>query len=150
MFFISTNDPSFSVEPNYYEKAVRWDQERTQARRGAALGYQITASVDDPTPNPLGARLVVTVRAGEAALQPGAQVTATVFHNARAADRQQLTLGEAQPGVYEAHFHVHKAGRWEARVSVLHGGNVLTTVHELELLASAVVQKPSSRPGVVQ
>ena len=38
MAYIAIDDPSFALEPNYYDKAVHWDRSQAEARSSQALG----------------------------------------------------------------------------------------------------------------
>ncbi|MEL6544011.1 MAG: FixH family protein [Myxococcota bacterium] len=42
MVLRASNDPSFAVEEDYYQKAVNWDEYREQLRKSEALGWQFT------------------------------------------------------------------------------------------------------------
>lgn len=150
MFFISTGDPSFSVEPDYYAKAVRWDEERAQSQRGLALGYQVTASVSEPSRTSLDSRLLIQITRGDGRPLVGATVTAVAFHNARASERKQLVLSEVKHGTYEAQFPVLKSGIWELRTTVRCDEGPFTTVHELDLVAPKVAQQPAQNPSNIK
>ena len=39
---IANDDPSFAIEPDYYQKAIMWDSTLAQARRDAILGWRLT------------------------------------------------------------------------------------------------------------
>ena len=41
---IANADPSFSVEPDYYRKAVDWDSTMAQRARNEALGWQLRSN----------------------------------------------------------------------------------------------------------
>ena len=40
---ITSRDASFAVEPNYYAKALAWDQTMAQQARNEALGWSVSA-----------------------------------------------------------------------------------------------------------
>lgn len=49
LMVIATRDPSFAVEPDYYQKALRWDEAMTQESHNAALGWSVAVGVDAAT-----------------------------------------------------------------------------------------------------
>ena len=117
MMRIANNDPSFSVEPDYYKKAVFYDSTMAQARRNLDLGWGVQAFVDSivagqPT------RLRVVLRDEQALPLLGATVQATVLFNARANDLTTATLTDEGAGVYTATMPINAPGEWEVRVNV--------------------------------
>jgi nitrogen fixation protein FixH len=116
MMRIANNDPSFSVEPDYYKKAVFYDSTMAQARRNLDLGWGVQAFVDSivagqPT------RLRVVLRDEQALPLLGATVQATVLFNARANDLTTATLTDEGAGVYTASVPIKTPGEWEVRVN---------------------------------
>jgi nitrogen fixation protein FixH len=116
MMRIANNDPSFSVEPDYYKKAVFYDSTMAQARRNLDLGWGVQAFVDSivagqPT------RLRVVLRDEQALPLLGATVQATVLFNARANDLTTATLTDEGAGVYTASVPINTPGEWEVRVN---------------------------------
>ncbi len=114
--YYATTDPSVAVEPNYYEKAVKWDRTAEINARSARLGW--TAQVAVPgrasaTPQPM------TVTLKDASGQPvrGAQVSVVAFHNARSGDRQTVMLEPSAPGVYAGTFTAARHGQWHFEIS---------------------------------
>ena len=43
---VANDDPSFSVEPDYYHKAVVFDSTIAQERRNVVLGWRASTSID--------------------------------------------------------------------------------------------------------
>ena len=126
--FIATRDPSFAVEPNSYRKAVAWDSSRARVQASAQLGW--TASVKAQRDvDPLGRRRVTCELKDKQGLPvAAATVRLEVFHHARAADRQQVTLSPEDHGVYSAWVPMKRTGTWEIRVSARRGGELFSTV----------------------
>ena len=111
---LAHSDPSFSVEPDWYNKAVDWDASKARRQASAALGWsvsQVGAELQDP---------VLLLRVADAAGQPlvGADVRVEAFHVARASERQNLVLNERAPGQYAAPARLDRPGQWELRVRV--------------------------------
>lgn len=134
---IATRDPTLSVEPRYYDKAVRWDEAAAQRRQNEELGWSLQIDAD-PRAEPRGERRL-TCRVLDRAGTPvtGAQVDLVVFHHARAAERQELRLAEESPGLYAARPRMARAGLWEARFTVRRGAETFTHVAVQEVGGSA-------------
>ena len=41
MVYVATSDGSFAVEPDYYQKALHWDDARSAAAENAGLGWTV-------------------------------------------------------------------------------------------------------------
>ena len=126
--FIATRDPSFSVEPNSYRKAVAWDSSRARLQASEQLGW--TASIKaQRNVDPLGRRRVTCELKDKQGLPVvAATVKLEVFHHARAAERQHVTLTPENHGVYSALIAMKRTGTWEIRVSAQRGDELYSTV----------------------
>ena len=116
MMRVANNDPSFSVEPDYYKKAVFYDSTMAQTHRSLDLGWGVQTFVDSivagrPT------RLRVVLRDEKALPLRDAHVEATVLFNARANNLTFATLTNEGAGVYTATVPINTPGEWEVRVS---------------------------------
>jgi nitrogen fixation protein FixH len=123
---IANNDPSFSVEPDYYKKAVFFDSTMVQAQRNVDLGWTAESSVDAIVPG-MPTRLRVQLRDREARPLLGVVVTATVLFNARANERTTVTLRDEGGGVYAAAMPINVPGVWEVRVDARRDSAHLST-----------------------
>ncbi len=113
---IANNDPSFSVEPDYYKKAVFFDSTMAQAQRNLDLGWHAESFVDSiVSGQPTRLRVVMRDQAGRPL--PGAVVQATVLFNARANERTMAVLRDEGAGVYSAALPINVPGEWEIRVN---------------------------------
>jgi nitrogen fixation protein FixH len=134
MMHVAGSDPSFAVEPDYYQKAVAFDSTMAAEARSARLGWNassVIAVVDG------GARVAVTLR--DSAGQPvtGARVSVDARFNARANDVLTGTLAEDGPGTYSAPLKVGHGGEWEVRVDAVRG--------EQHFVTSTRAQAPSPK-----
>lgn len=124
------SDPTFAVEPQYYQKAVNWDDEMAQRRANDALGWttrvEVLPSADGPT-----LRVHLLDRDGQPVT--GAQVTAQTFHNARASQVLTATL-QGDGDAYSAALAMRRPGVWEVRLAVQRGKDRFTRVERLELV----------------
>lgn len=111
---IAGADPSFAVEPDYYQKAVGFDSTMALTARSNALGWTARAGLTSDS---------VTVHLIDARARPatGATVTISARFNARAADVHVATLIEGEPGRYVAPLTTAHAGEWEVRVDASRG-----------------------------
>src|SRR5689334_2430572 len=91
---IASDDPSFSVEHDYYRKAVQWDSTMVQARENQRLGWRLA-----PTLTPIighdGSTLTVSLTDGSGAPIRDVTIDVTAFFNARADSVVHAELREA-------------------------------------------------------
>lgn len=116
MMRIANDDPAFSVEPDYYKKAVFYDSTMAQTHRNLDLGWTVAVVADSITPGK-PTRLRVVLRDQTSAPVQGAAVEATVLFNARASDLTTAVLTDEGDGVYAADFPIRTPGEWEVRLS---------------------------------
>ena len=117
----ASSDPSFSVEPDYYAKAVAWDAHLEQARRNAALGWRAELSTGAG-----GVLVRVTDRDGRAVA--GARVDLEAFPMARGNQVVRGTLLETGDHAYRADLPVTRPGLWEFRLAVVRRADTFTAV----------------------
>lgn len=140
VYRIAASDPSVAVEPDYYNKAVHWDDELAQRRLNRELGWRsaITLSAG----NGMGGAGELSVRLTDSTGAPleGATVSAQAFPVARANQVAALELvasaGDADDGsqgIYAAPLAVTRRGRWEVRLAVTHDGDRFTSTQQVEL-----------------
>jgi nitrogen fixation protein FixH len=134
MAAVAIRDPNFALEPDYYQKALHWDQTQAQAADNQRLAYQFSAP-----------RVIVLDKAGQASVGitikdrdghpvSGGRVTAEAFPNAYSDELTTLTFVEQEPGSYVASLKVAHPGLWELRVSMNADGNHATAVLRCDLL----------------
>lgn len=114
LVFITARDASFAVEPNYYAKALAWDERMAEQSRSDALGWSVALRVE-----PAGSegRMRVTARLVDKSKTSveGARVEVEAFHNARA--RRILRAAFAPAGeTYATEMAIDKPGLWEFRL----------------------------------
>ena len=130
---LATRDPSFAIEPDYYQKSLHWDERAAQIRANRALGWHVSlevASQDTPA-----GRRPVTAIVTDAAGRPldGAGVECIVFHHARGQDRMQAPFRPEGAGRYSADLLLRKAGIWEFRLAIRRGTDLFTTIEQQEI-----------------
>lgn len=126
LLVITSRDASFAVEPDYYAKALAWDETMAQQARNEALGWSLELRVE-----PAGGRGRTTVVAGltDRAGAPllGAQIALEARHNARA-NRVLTAALEPRSMGYAAAMPLARPGLWEFRVRVTRGPDVFTAI----------------------
>ena len=124
MAYMATMDPSFAVEPDYYQKALHWDDKRAQDRANTELGWQLEFTVEpaaagqDPT-----LRVELTSADGEPVTD--ATVAVEAFSNVRRDDVLTAILAATESG-YASTLPMHGDGRWEFRFHVTRDSDLYT------------------------
>jgi nitrogen fixation protein FixH len=120
--YVAIDDPSFALEPDYYDKAVHWDETQAEARASEALGLKLELTA--PLAVAAGGKVKVqlSVKDRRDLAFSGAEVTLEAFPNAYAGRTQRLSLTELAPGVYGGELSRGVPGLWELRIVVTQGG----------------------------
>jgi len=133
VFRLAASDPSFSVEPSYYQKAVHWDDELAQRRHNADLGWQATTQLVASNDGLSRLRVRLTDSAGVPL--DGAQVRLQAFAINRASQVTSLALSASDDpsgGVYSAVMPDGGSGRWELKLDVIRESERFTSVSRVE------------------
>jgi len=130
MVSLALDDPAFAIEPDYYDKAVHFDEHRAEVRESRELGWSLDVR---PQLDAEGARVLVTLKDREQRPIPGASVKATVFHNARSSQWRQIDFRDDGHGNYTQRLTPWRPGLWELRFDVQHGGQRFLQVTRLSL-----------------
>ncbi|MEZ6234793.1 MAG: FixH family protein [Phycisphaerales bacterium] len=146
---VASRDPSFALEPDYYDKAVAWDESAAAREASDRLGW--TAEVEVSLPGgdgaPDGAR-AVSLRLLDSQGEPVAadRVEVAAFHHARMRDIQRLSFGTgdpaivgdpgalvlAEPGRWVWSLGEARAGVWQVRVRAARGPDVFLATIDTE------------------
>lgn len=130
---VANDDPSFAIEPDYYQKALKWDDEMAQQQRNATLKWQLT-----PALSPFdrkGAVLTVRLTDSTGAALTGAKVTVAALANARANAVLDATLAPGARDGYAVVLPINRAGEWELRFEAVRGAERFTAVRRVEATA---------------
>lgn len=132
--YLANADGSFAVEPDYYEKALRWNEVADQARANERLGWRTETAIvrAEPASEP---ELRVRLRNADDAALDGAAVEAEIFHHASSGTRFTLDLAPRGDGLYAAPVPEPRHGLWEVRLTVKRGPERFTRTDEVELAA---------------
>jgi nitrogen fixation protein FixH len=133
MMYVASSDPSFAVEPNYYEKALAWDATAAQKAANERLAWRTTVGVSRGDAG--GSELVVRLVNSDGTALDGAKVQAEVFASTRARERTALLLEARGDGTYASPAPISRAGLWECRLVIDRGPERFTTTARLEVRA---------------
>ncbi len=126
MAIVASSDEAFAVEPDYYRKAVHFDDEMALRAESARLGWSVQPELQLTTPSAPGA-LTVVVRDAAGAPVNGATVELLAMHNARAARQLTATLTASGDGRYASPLAAERPGEWELRLTVTRGSDRFAT-----------------------
>ncbi len=130
VYRVANDDPSFAVEPDYYQKAVDWDSTLAQRRQNLVLGWHLSPRLDAFTPRD-GALLRVTLTDAGGVPIRDATVRVAAFFNARANDIIDSTLARDSAG-YTVRLPVKYGGVWELQFDVHRGAQRFTATSRVE------------------
>lgn len=133
LVWVSSSDPSFAVEEDYYRKAIEWDDKRAQDRRNEQLGWQLDFRVAASRPSGETVGIEAELRDAAGRRIPDASVRLATFHNARAALIFRSELRGDGKGGYATDLPLRRPGLWEFRFEVDRGADrfTATTMREL-------------------
>lgn len=120
-------DPQNAPEPDYYDKALAWDQTVAQKQRNAELGWTAHWSSE------VRPMLRLLDRQGRPIAD--AQVEIAYFHQAHSRDRRQAALLPHDDGYVFAQ-PLGRPGLWEVRLTVRKGDVVFTDTSTLRVPGS--------------
>lgn len=129
----AVGDPAFAVEPDYYQRAVHWDEEQSQARASEELGWKASleaVAVEDARPE---RAVELTLLDHTGAPVGDAEVRVVALHVANAGERVPAPLAEVAPGHYRAIMPLGRAGLWEIQIEARRGLERFIETRRLEL-----------------
>jgi len=118
---LGTGDPSFAVVPDYYEKAVDYDERKALLAQSARLGWSVRL-LPGHEADAVGLReLVVQVRDAEGEPLSGLNVRIYAYHQARASDPIAFECLELLPGQYVGQAKMSREGFWQFAIEASSG-----------------------------
>jgi len=124
---IATRNPSFSVEPDHYQKALGWDRLAARKQASDLLGWSAKVSSESQLDGARTRRLECRMFDHEGHPVTGATVSILAFPHARGEDKIRLDLRESEAGLYAVRAPMVRPGLWELRLSALRGPDLFTT-----------------------
>lgn len=128
--YFAVTDRSAAIEPDYYARALRFDETIAQRATNAGLGWTAAPSLV-AGPSGQGVQLAVDLADRDGAALAGARVRAELFSNLRASQRQCISLTPRGAGRYAAPVRIDRSGIWQVRLRVERGE---TFTHDAQLL----------------
>jgi nitrogen fixation protein FixH len=135
MLIVASSDPSFAVDPAYYENQWRGGSPDGDRRLGWSAAVTLESAGDR-------ALLRARVLDDDGQRIKGAVVTASVFHKAQASDAIEADLAPLADGGYVAPLKLDRPGTWACRLTVRRGGDTFVTVEEIEVAGPAEEAQP--------
>ena len=131
--FVASSDRSFAVEPDYYQKAVNWDDISRQRVANDELGWSLQWDMSSTKSTVAGAngelKCRLVNRLGVAL--DGAKVAVELFPHAKAENHQQVALERVGDGWYTGRANFSVPGLWELRAVVQRGPDSFTSNQQL-------------------
>lgn len=126
---LAVGDRSFAVVPDYYQKAVDWDDHKQVLADSAALGWSVQV-IPSREVSVRGEReLAVVLHDRDGSPIEDAEVNATLYPHARASQVAEVALPATdEPGRYAAPAQMRRDGVWSIALHVTRGD--ATFVHE--------------------
>lgn len=141
---LTSQDPSHVVLEGYDQRSLNWDSWQETVRASAALGWKAELQIGN-TADVMGQRdltLRLADRSGQAI--SNAMVELKLFHRARAAEAETLSLQELLPGEYVTSFRPQHAGTWKFEVTTIRGTDQFLDVLQLQVPAAKAVSSGAS------
>lgn len=130
LFFRAQGDRSFSVEPNYYQKAVQWDRTQNQRSVNNTLGWVM--KIDLKHHNPQSTLSIMAIdNSGQAITN--ATIEVVLFHRARAANRISAKLTHQGSGRYSVPVPMHRPGLWQVQLTAQAANKKFTDEQTIEV-----------------
>ena len=128
---IANDDPSFAIEPDYYQKAITWDSTLAQARQDSILGWRLTPQLQFVAATGT-TRISATLTDSFGRPISDAVVKVSALPVARASEVHEATLAATGAGEYAAQLDARRPGRWELRFDVRAGSTRFTEVARVD------------------
>jgi len=117
------DDPSHAVVEQYDDYDNRWEAAQEERAINTALGWQAQLSAD---------REHMVVKLTDALGRPvEADVTAKVFHKARAAEKQEVVFTATEPGLLVSELDMERSGMWRVRLTATRGDDTFTDIQDI-------------------
>jgi len=100
-----------NAEPDYYEKAVAWDEQAEDRLTAGREGWSRAVTIEGKT-----VTLALSDREGRGI--SGADIKAIAFHRIDALDRTEIVFEESIEGVYVGKLPARRVGLWDLRWTI--------------------------------
>lgn len=133
--YYASRDKTSAVVPDYYMKAVHWDETARQAAANRALGWTVGVTVVPATGDSTArsATLTVTLADGAGRKIRAAAASVEAFHEADPTAKVRGALRPLGDGRYEAVLPIARAGLWRVDVAADAAGMKFTNEQSVEV-----------------
>lgn len=124
MLYAAASDPTFAVEPDYYKKAVDFDEVIAQETANQRLGWVANAEIGARAT--AGAEFSLHLTDSKGAAVAGARVAVVAISNLNGERHVSAALADRGDGRYAAILPLDRDGLWEFRINALRGADQFT------------------------
>lgn len=118
-------DPSHAVVDQYDDYDNRWEATQAERSLNASLGWHAQISADHEH---------VVVKLTDTMGKPvEAELTAKVFHKARAAEKLEVVFTMTEPGLFVSALDMGRSGQWQVRLAASRGHESFTDVQDVSI-----------------
>lgn len=126
--YLAHSDPHFGVEPNYYEKAVHWDDTARQRETNRKLGWKAAVAISPDADGNGRRQVTVTIMDADGAAVQQAKIDVESFHHLSSSQRAHWSMAETEPGTYAGTPQMPNPGVWELRFVAMSAGQTFTFI----------------------
>ncbi len=124
MLYAAASDPTFAVEPDYYRKAVDFDDVIAQEAANRRLGWSASAEIGARAA--AGAEFSLHCTDAKGGAVAGARVAVVAISNLDGERHVSASLAERGDGRYAALLPLDRDGLWEFRIDAVLGADHFT------------------------
>lgn len=138
VLLVMSNWGTHAVEPDYYRKAINWDQNMSQQRTNHRLGWVVDLAFERGAVDARSSRIpetTVVLRPKTRLGRPikGAQVKVEAYARLRAERRKNAIFKERRDGSYALPLRLWPTGLWRFDVSVKQGRRLFTVTIDQDI-----------------
>ncbi|TWT82665.1 FixH [Planctomycetes bacterium CA13] len=112
---LATNDPSAAVLPDYYDKALHWDNQKEAEAASRELGWKFTLlAMQEGDKTGIQGQL----KDGDGSPISIASGTLELYHHSRASQIDKITLPPSSQGTFGISGCLPQDGLWQANLDV--------------------------------
>ncbi|HBS29499.1 MAG TPA: hypothetical protein DEB06_08645 [Phycisphaerales bacterium] len=150
LIFFAHTDRAFVAEPDYYAKAVAWNDTARQHAANERLGWSLCLDAAPLIRPGEPVTFIAALRARDGTPISGAALQCEAFHRADPAHRLTPTVRVLPAGGGRAvlALPVHRPGLWVLRFTATRGSDTFTTecVHDIRTLQDTIEHPRKATP----
>ena len=135
-FVLATGDQSVAVIPDYYNKAIAWDEQVAQREASRSLGWQVDFVETDY--GQLGSGLQINLKDAADAPVRVESGTIRLYRHARAAEVMIAAVAKADDGIIEVASCFPHLGLWQVELDVIdRDGNRFVESRRMDIVGNS-------------